>query len=719
MVDRAVADACIVHAADHRLKRLDVVGGVAVQLDIADVAGVGQRVVRRLLVDLVIGGDVKPHRDVERVGVIVAVGDARDVAVALFVHPDKPSGQALRRGGQQGEVHLHLLALAVAVVAHIFDNLQALLLHLVALAVVMAVQGGQRLGKADKADREGAVFEHLAHLIVGTQLVAVQPYALPHQEREVVDPLGRLNLKAVEQLVGHQIEHLVELLVEQLLVVVGLDGQARQIDRGEGQVAAAVADLAGRVIDVAHDAGAAAHSRHLRLGMAGFIVLQIKRRVQEDVVREQSLGADLAGELEQIVVRVALVVVDPFLHLKDVDWEDAGLAVAQARVGGQQNVLDDHPSLRGGVGAVVDRAERGLRAGAGVHGVQVVDKALHRLIGVTVGLAGRAVTGNLHQSRRLCLRDLVALGQALGHRGVKFLGAVLQAGGKACLFLGLFEDGVDAFLLVLGVQIVLHALHQLVGVGFAEGLGDAQRHAVIKVRDALAAVLVVLVGLDGDGRQRRVALDALRLAQETVAGGEAPVEQVDDVDLGAGGGQRIKIEVMDVDVALPVGLGLFRGQQVSLVVCFGARCADLQHAAHRGVAVDVGVVALDVALAGVHLGDLVDGLHQTGVRLTNTGAVGAVEDVLLGGVVKAQPHQLALNDVLDLLDLRRGIGIFGFQVLHDRLCHRRSALQGRAAGRLHCLLHSGQNLGAVKADDSAVPFDNFLHHLDSPSYLKK
>ena len=32
-------------------------------------------------------------------------------------------------------------------------------------------------------------------------------------------------------------------------------------------------------------------------------------------------------------------------------------------------------------------------------------------------------------------------------------------GVKACLFLGLFEDGVDAFLLVLGVQIVLHALH--------------------------------------------------------------------------------------------------------------------------------------------------------------------------------------------------------------------------------------------------------------------
>ena len=83
--------------------------------------------------------------------------DARDVAVALFVHPDKPSGQALRRGGQQGEVHLHFLALLVAEVAHVFDDLQALLLHLFALAVVVAVEGGEGLRQADEADGQGAV----------------------------------------------------------------------------------------------------------------------------------------------------------------------------------------------------------------------------------------------------------------------------------------------------------------------------------------------------------------------------------------------------------------------------------------------------------------------------------------------------------------------------------------------------------------------------------
>ena len=625
----------------------------------------------------------------EGVGVVLAVGDARNNSVALFIHPDKASGQALRWGSQQGEVHLHFLALAIAVVAHVTDNLQALLLHLVALTVMMAVQCGQGLCQSDKADREGAVFEHLTHLIVGAQLVAVQPYALSHQEWEVVDALGCLNFKAIEQLIGNQIQHLVQLLIEYLLVVVGLDGQTRQVDRGEGQVSAAVADLTARVIDVAHDAGAAAHGRDFSLRMTWFIVLQVKRRIQEDVVREQSLCADLAGEFKEIVVRIALVVVDPFLYLKDVDREDAGLAVTQAGIGGQQDVFDDHSALRRGIGAVVDRAKWGLCTGSRVHGVEVVDKALHRLIGVAVGFAGGAVARNLHQTRSFVCRNVVALGQPLGDRCVKLFGAFLQLRGKAGLFLCLGQHLGNSFLLVLGIQIVLYALHELVGVGFAEGLCDAQRHAVIKVWNALAAVLVVLVGLDGDGCQRRIALDALWLAQEAVTGGKASVKEVDNVDLGAGGGQRIKVKIVDVDVALAVGLRLLRGQQIRLVVRLCARSADLQHAAHSGVAVDVGVVSLDIALSSIHLGDLIDGLHQAGVRLTNTGAVCAVKDVLLCNLIVSQLHQLSLDDVLNLFDLRWGVGIIAFQLPHNRLCDSCGTFWDCTTGCLHRLLYGG------------------------------
>ena len=162
------------------------------------------------------------------------------------------------------------------------------------------------------------------------------------------------------------------------------DGKPRQVDGGEGQVAAGIGNLPGGVIDIAHDAGAAAHGGNLRLRMAGLVVLQVKGRIQEHIVGEQAAGADLTAQPEQVVVGVLGIVVDALFDLENVDGEDAGFAMAQTGIQRQQDVSDDHSALGGGVGAVVNRGEGGLRTGTGVHGVEVVDKALHGLIGVAV-----------------------------------------------------------------------------------------------------------------------------------------------------------------------------------------------------------------------------------------------------------------------------------------------------------------------------------------------
>ena len=63
-----------------------VLAGVAVQLDISDVPAVGQRVVGSFQADLLEGVDVVVDRNVEGVGVVVAVGDARDDTEALAVN---------------------------------------------------------------------------------------------------------------------------------------------------------------------------------------------------------------------------------------------------------------------------------------------------------------------------------------------------------------------------------------------------------------------------------------------------------------------------------------------------------------------------------------------------------------------------------------------------------------------------------------------------------
>ena len=104
------------------IKGIQVLAGVAVQLDIGDVPAVGQRVVGSLQADLLEGVDVVVDRDVEGVGVVVAVGDARDDAEALAVHPDKSAGQPLCRGGDQRKVELRSVRVASSIRARAYGR---------------------------------------------------------------------------------------------------------------------------------------------------------------------------------------------------------------------------------------------------------------------------------------------------------------------------------------------------------------------------------------------------------------------------------------------------------------------------------------------------------------------------------------------------------------------------------------------------------------------
>ena len=126
--------------------------------------------------------------------------------------------------------------------------------------------------------------------------------------------------------------------------------------------------------------------------------------------------------------------------------------MTQTGVGRQQDVSDDHSTLRGGIGAVVDGAERSSRACTGVHGVQVVDKALHRLIGVTVGFALGAVSCHLNQSGCLLFGNLIMAAQALYDRCIEFLCSNLQARTAAGLLLCFLQHLCNRLLFVLPVS---------------------------------------------------------------------------------------------------------------------------------------------------------------------------------------------------------------------------------------------------------------------------
>ena len=71
-------------------------------------------------------------------------------------------------------------------------------------------------------------------------------------------------------------------------------------DRCKAEVASAVNNLPGRIVDIADDTRPAAHVRALRLRSARDIILLVKRRVQKREIREQPLRGYLAGELEPV-----------------------------------------------------------------------------------------------------------------------------------------------------------------------------------------------------------------------------------------------------------------------------------------------------------------------------------------------------------------------------------------------------------------------------------
>ena len=107
-----------------------------------------------------------------------------------------------------------------------------------------------------------------------------------------------------------------------------------------------------------------------------------------------------------------------------------------------------------------------------------------------------------------------------------------------------------------------------------------------------------------------------------------------------------------MDIPFPMGLGMLRVQDEHLVKLLGTLAAVFEHGAHGGIAVDVGVFPLDVAVAGIGIGDVLIDLHQPGIGLADPGAFRPVKDIRLGGAHMPIVDQHLLYAILDLFHLR-------------------------------------------------------------------
>ena len=142
VVHGTVAHVILVHHVYHAGDDCWVVGSVAVNLYIEDVAATGQVVVRSLDLSLLQRCTLVVYRHVVGVGIVVAVCNARDNAKLLAVLLGKLAAQALGWGSQHGVVVVIFLAEFVGTVAHVGHDLQTQLLSFLALAVVLADERG-------------------------------------------------------------------------------------------------------------------------------------------------------------------------------------------------------------------------------------------------------------------------------------------------------------------------------------------------------------------------------------------------------------------------------------------------------------------------------------------------------------------------------------------------------------------------------------------------
>ena len=191
--------------------------------------------------------------------------------------------------------------------------------------------------------------------------VLIKP--LSHKERQVLHSQIRLNPVTGNKLTDYCVNNRVKRSHESFdTTLPPVDNRnVRKVNTRKREVAPARSNILPK--PVRHNSRPAAHGGYLRLDMTRAIILKIERSVQKFPVREQAFRRDFHRQLKQVVVRVAIIVVDTILHLEDLYGENRGFPMPKPRLCSKQNTPDNKPLLFSRPCTIVNGRKRNLRSG--------------------------------------------------------------------------------------------------------------------------------------------------------------------------------------------------------------------------------------------------------------------------------------------------------------------------------------------------------------------
>ncbi len=195
-------------------------------------------------------------------------------------------------------------------------------------------------------------------------------------------------------------------------------------------------------------------------------------------------------------------------------------------------------------------------------------------------------------------------------------------------------------------------------------------------------MLVVLIGLDRNTSERRIALDVVGFSQKSVSGRKSALEELFQVDLAAGRCKSQEIKVVDMNVSFPVCSGMIGMEHKHLIKLLCAFGTVFQHGPHGGISVDIGVFPFDIVILSLFEGQVLIDLHEAGVHFPDPRTLRPVKDIFLRRSGMTVFDEYFFHCILDLFYS----WTVGQTVVEDILLHFLRKIEG------HVMIFTAQNL---------------------------